>query len=59
MKEFEEVIARIQTSIPNFTANYRCHECLNKEGIPTEEEIQMKKKERMRKRCSAGCFFVT
>jgi hypothetical protein len=50
MKDFEEVIGRIQTSIPNFTANYRCFDCLNKGGLPTEEDIQTKKKERVKKR---------
>ena len=50
MKEFEDVISRIQTSIPNFTANYRCDVCLSSGGLPTEEEIETKRKERIKKR---------
>ena len=50
MKDFEDVIGRIQSSIPNFTANYRCEDCLGRGGLPTEEEIETKKKERIKKR---------
>ena len=53
MKDFEDVISRIQSSIPNFTANYRCEDCLSRGGLPTEEEIEAKKKERIKKRSVA------
>lgn len=51
MKEYEEVIGRIQSSIgTNFTANFRCQDCISREGLPTEENIQAKKKVRVKKR---------
>jgi len=50
MKEYEEIICRIQSSIPNFTANYRCQACVETGGLPTEEELQAKKKERTKVR---------
>ena len=48
MSEYEDVLSRIQRSIPSFTANYRCQNCVNNGGLPTEDELAAIKEERNR-----------